>query len=117
MCAFGCASGLGSPVPVLVQFENVPLPRFALIGLIEMAEQNCKSQKKRRPFGLRTLNSSVAKLLIASAGRRNDSIHAQVFHHLPVMIKRVGHGKGSTEKLGSLSLAKGIGDKRQRRTL
>ena len=116
MCAFGCASGLGSPVPVLVQFENVPLPRFALIGLIEMPNK-IVSRKKTEAFGLRTLNSSVAKLLIASACRRNDSIHTQVFHHLPVMIKRVGHGKGSTEKLGSLSLAERVGNKRQGRTL
>src|SRR5581483_6507994 len=59
----------------------------------------------------------LAKLLIASAGRRNDSVHAQVFHHLSIMIKRVGHCKGSAEELGSLSLAERVRNKRQGRAL
>lgn len=113
MRAFGCASGLGSGSGTVC---NVPLPWFALIGLIEMPDK-IVSRKKRRPFGLRTLNSSVAKLLIASAGRRNDSIHAQVFNHLPVMIKRVRYGKAGAEELGRLSLAERIGNKRQGRAL
>ncbi len=49
-------------------------------------------------------------LIAASAGWRNDAVHAQVFHHLAVVIKSMGHGKRSAEQLGCLSLAKRAGN-------
>ena len=52
-------------------------------------------------------------LVAAAAGRRNDSVHAQVFHHLAVVVKGMGHGKRGAEELGRLSLAKRAGDKGQ----
>src|SRR5262245_7988107 len=57
-----------------------------------------------------SLSIAVAILLIAPAGRRNDAVHAQVFHHLAVMIKRMRHGKARDEQLGGLSLPERVGD-------
>jgi hypothetical protein len=34
--------------------------------------------------------SAIADLL--PARRRNDAVHAQIFHHLPIVIVRVGDG-------------------------
>src|SRR5437660_2986139 len=46
-------------------------------------------------------------LLARPTGWRNDAVHAQVFHHLAIMIKTMGHGKGVEEKAGGLALSYG----------
>src|SRR5579884_1387972 len=48
-------------------------------------------------------------LIVAAAGRRNNAVHAQVFHHLAIVIKGMGHGEAGAEELGGLSLTKGTG--------
>src|SRR5260221_318275 len=35
--------------------------------------------------------SSVVRLVIAAASGRDDAVHAQVFHHLSVVVESVGH--------------------------
>ena len=44
-----------------------------------------------------SVSSMVNGLVPAAARRRNDAVHAQVFHHLAIVIKRVAHGKRSAE--------------------
>lgn len=34
---------------------------------------------------------SPSEMRLSPAGRRNDSVHAEVFHHLAIVIVRVGH--------------------------
>src|SRR5262249_54467210 len=55
--------------------------------------RNARIEVFRRYFDL---EKALEFLVISAAGRGHNSVHAQIFHDLPIMIKRMSYGKGST---------------------
>ena len=45
-----------------------------------------------------SIASSVVRLVIATASGRDDAVHAQVFHHLSVVVESVSYPKGGDKQ-------------------
>ena len=55
------------------------------------------------PIAARMDGKAIVLAVLVPACRRDDAVHTQVFHHLPVVIVRVGHSIDRELNAGILS--------------